>query len=174
MITAGEETYFAKTNNPIWQHHDPIVEIGKYSAIAGGVSFMGAGEHASVTHRKSVSNFPFFEQWGMDYSPSEMKGPILIGNDVWIGENAFIMDGITIGDGAIVGANAMVVRDVPPYAVVAGNPGEIKKYRFPGEVVEQLLQIKWWDWEKQVIMDRLNDFKDIDLFVKKYGTLNKP
>jgi virginiamycin A acetyltransferase len=76
---------------------------------------------------------------------------MVIGNDVWIGREAVIMPGVRIGDGAIIGARAQVTRDVPPYAVVVGNPGRVAKMRFPPETVEALLAIRWWDWEPERI-----------------------
>lgn len=67
-----------------------------------------------------------------------------IGNDVWIGHGAYIAAGITINDGAIVAAHAVVVKDVPPFAVVAGNPAVIKKWRFPTELISPMLKCAWW------------------------------
>ncbi len=74
-----------------------------------------------------------------------------IGSDVWIGTDAFLMPGIKIGDGAIVGARAVVTKDVPPYAIAGGNPAKILKYRFPQDMISELLKIKWWDWEDERI-----------------------
>lgn len=71
---------------------------------------------------------------------------IVIGNDVWIGEGALIRRGVTIGDGAVIGSRAVVVKDVPPYAIVGGVPARILKYRFPPEIVEELLRLKWWNY----------------------------
>lgn len=75
-----------------------------------------------------------------------------IGNDVWIGHGAYISAGVTIGDGAIVAAHAVVAKDVPPYAVVAGNPAVIKKYRLPAELISPILRSGWWrfaPWQMQ-------------------------
>lgn len=69
-----------------------------------------------------------------------------IGNDVWIGHGSFIKAGVTIGDGAIVAAHSVVVKDVPPFAVVAGNPAVVKKYRIPEKLIQPLLELKWWDF----------------------------
>ena len=74
-----------------------------------------------------------------------------MGNDVWIGQNATILPGVHIGDGAVIGANAVVAKDVPPYAVVVGNPAVIKKYRFDQETINLLLELKWWDKDIEVI-----------------------
>ena len=78
------------------------------------------------------------------------KGDIIIGNDVWIGYEAVILSGITIGDGAMIGTRAVVTKDVPPYAIVAGNPAKIIKYRFDDKRIKELLEEKWWD---KIILD---------------------
>ena len=74
-----------------------------------------------------------------------------IGNDVWIGANVTVIYGVTIGDGAVVGAGSLVTKDVPEYAIVAGNPAKILKYRFPNEIIKKLVEIKWWDCEPRVL-----------------------
>lgn len=76
---------------------------------------------------------------------------IIVGSDVWIGDNVFVKNGITIGVGAIVGANAVVTKDIPPYAVVAGNPAKVIKYRFESDFIEQLLATKWWLWRDDIL-----------------------
>lgn len=73
--------------------------------------------------------------------------PVTIGNDVWIGHQVIIKSGITIHTGAIVGAGAVVTKDVPPYAIVAGNPAKIIKYRFKPEVIDTLLSSEWWAYD---------------------------
>jgi hypothetical protein len=67
-----------------------------------------------------------------------------IGNDVWIGHGATVVAGVTVGDGAVVAQGAVVSRDVPPYAVVAGNPAVIKKFRLPPQLVSPMLRSRWW------------------------------
>jgi hypothetical protein len=71
---------------------------------------------------------------------------LIIGNDVWIGSNTTVMGGLTIGDGAVIAANAVVTHDVPPYALAAGVPAQIKKYRFEHSVIERLLAVRWWEF----------------------------
>ncbi|EMA06582.1 acetyltransferase (isoleucine patch superfamily)-like protein [Haloarcula vallismortis ATCC 29715] len=90
------------------------------------------------------------------------KGPITVGNDVWIGARATVLSGVTIGNGAIVGAGAIVTDDVDPYSVVAGVPAAHKKWRFREEIREELLEIKWWDWSEEKIQDN-EAFFDTDL-----------
>lgn len=78
--------------------------------------------------------------------PSSVQ-PVEIGNDVWIGHGAFIRPGTKINDGAIVAAHAVVTKDVPPYAIVAGNPARIVKYRFDQETIQRLLNASWWKYK---------------------------
>lgn len=75
------------------------------------------------------------------------KGDVDIGNDVWIAKEAVILSGVKIGDGAVIGAGAVAAKDVPPYAIVVGNPARIVRKRFDEETIQRLLQIKWWDWD---------------------------
>ena len=82
------------------------------------------------------------------------RGPISIGHDVWIGYKATILGGVTLGHGSVVAAHAVVTRDVPPYAVVAGNPARIVKYRFTDEIISMMLDIEWWDWPISLIREK--------------------
>ncbi|PWB24611.1 hypothetical protein DCO46_11265 [Flavobacterium sp. HTF] len=97
------------------------------------------------------------------------KGPIKVGNDVWIGAHSVILSGVTIGDGAIIASNSVINKDVPPYAIVGGSPARIIKYRFDKPTIDNLLKIKWWDWDLKKIkankelfltedLSNLNDF----------------
>jgi virginiamycin A acetyltransferase len=97
------------------------------------------------------------------------KGDIVIENDVWIGANSTIMSGITIHNGAIIAAGSTVTKDVPPYAIVAGNPGKVVKYRFNRKQIEDLLEISWWDWDENKIKESAMTIwsKDIDFFIEK-------
>jgi virginiamycin A acetyltransferase len=96
-----------------------------------------------------VTTYPFriFSQETIDGYADLPSRDTIVGHDVWIGHNATIMPGVTIGHGAIVAAESVVSRDVPPYAVVGGNPARIIRMRFEPHVVDTLLAIAWWDWE---------------------------
>ena len=126
--------------------------IGKYCSIGSGAVFMMAGNQG---HRMDwVSTFPFYYQANIfktSINAYEKAGDTRISNDVWIGSEAMIMAGITIGSGAIIAARAVVVKDVPPYTVVGGNPATIIKYRFNETQREELLKLKWWDWSETEI-----------------------
>lgn len=130
----------------LWDTSERIV-IGSFCSIANEVVIFGGGEHRVDW----ISTFPLRIAFGdslagKDGHPST-KGETNIGSDVWIGFRAIILSGVTIGDGAIIGAGAVVAGNVPPYAIVAGNPAKIIRYRFKPYVVDKLLQIRWWDWE---------------------------
>lgn len=116
--------------------------IGRYSSIARS-AFAATLDHPM--DRKSMHGY-FFNP-GLGYAEEEREySPLRIGNDVWLGHNSIIHSSVgEIGDGAVVGAGAVVFKDVPPYAVVVGNPGRVVRYRFDPETIAALLAEKWWD-----------------------------
>lgn len=106
---------------------------------------------------------------GMSYTDvdlfEENKKEVIIGNDVWIGQSVLIKPGVVIGDGAIIGAGAVVTKNVAPYAIVVGVPAQIIKYRFSDEQIKKLLNIKWWDKDKEWIEEKAYLFSDVDAFL---------
>jgi acetyltransferase-like isoleucine patch superfamily enzyme len=143
------------------------VSVGKYVSIASGVTFLLGANHKSGY----ITTYPIDrlnpEKTTAD---SNERGDLVIGNDVWIGYGATLIGGVKIGDGAIIGAHALVVDDVPPYAVVGGVPAHPFKYRFSSGQIEKLLAIRWWDWDKKTIQAREADIysTDTDSFITKY------
>lgn len=91
-----------------------------------------------------------------------------IGNDVWLGRNVIIINGVNIGNGVIAGAGAVITKDVPDYAVVAGIPATIIKYRFSEEQIRKLNKIAWWNWSREKIAQNYEDFYNVDTFIDKY------
>lgn len=123
------------------------VEIGSFCSIAHHVSvqeqFHNSQRTTTYFIERNLLNQP---------EPPEAlvsKGPIRIGHDVWIGAGAQVLSGVAIGDGAIIAAGAIVTRDVAPYAVVAGNPARLIRYRFGPDRIAQLLDVKWWHWSEE-------------------------
>lgn len=103
------------------------LRIGNFVSIAPEVKIFLSGEHQTNT----ASTFPFkVKMLGVSRHESISKGPVVIEDDVWIGFRAVILSGVTVGRGAVVGAGAVVSKDVPPYAIVVGNPAIIKRHRF--------------------------------------------
>ena len=88
---------------------------------------------------------------------------VRVGNDVWIGSRAMILGGVTVGDGAVVGAGAVVTKDVPAYAIVAGVPAKVIKYRFPDRLIELLMDFKWWYYPEDVLREHISRFQKKDI-----------
>ena len=152
-------------------YHYPVnherLSIGKFCSIACGARFQfNSANHAL----SSLSTYPFpifFEEWGLpvdDVSRAwDNKGDIVVGNDVWIGYEAVILAGVTIGDGAIIGARAVVAGDVPPYTIVGGVPARPIRKRFSDDVIEALLELRWWDWRPERIAANLDAIQSGDI-----------
>ena len=117
--------------------NDIKLEIGNYCSIAKGVTFILGGEHNIST----LSTYPFKSQIFAQGKEAKSKGSIIIKDDVWIGYNATICSGITIGQGAVIATGSIVIKDIPPYAIVGGNPAKIIKYRFPESIIQKLLEV---------------------------------
>lgn len=143
------KTYIVPPHHVIWYDDRkkdgsiPSINIGKYTSIGTNCSFILSNHNYKfVTTSPSPVNIWNHKQGNVS---SFCRGDINIGHDVWIGANVTIMDNVNIGHGAVVGACSVVTKDVPPYAIVAGNPAKIIKYRFTYEQIEKLLKIAWWD-----------------------------
>jgi chloramphenicol O-acetyltransferase type B len=134
----------------LWGNAGAQLKMGGYCSVAKGAQVMLGGEHRPDW----VTTYPFslvtegYRDWP---GHPRSKGDVIIGNDVWICHGAMILSGVTIGDGAVIGARALVARDVPPYAIVSGNPARVIKMRFPEDIVARLLTLKWWDWPQDRI-----------------------
>lgn len=139
------------------------INIGKFCSIAEGVIMDGGFNH----NTNFISTFPFFNRLGIGEQNVVCKGDINIGNDVWICEDVIIMSGVTIGDGAVIGAKSIVTKDIAPYSIVAGCPAKEIKKRFTNEQIEHLLNLKWWDWPIEKILNEIPTSTNIDNFLWK-------
>lgn len=154
--------------------------VGKYSALSETSIVMLGGEHAV----DRVTTWPHRIVWRMEGAGQDgipvHTGDTVIGNDVWLTQRTFVRSGVHIGDGAVIAAGAVVTKDVPPYAVVGGNPAKVLRYRFTEEQRAALLEIKWWDWTDEEVRDAvpLLAGTDIDEFIEyaraKKGVPAKP
>lgn len=146
-INLGCRTSIYGPNTQILSKINPIF-IGKYCSIASGVLII---EYAHNLKRVSTYYLNQNVFGGSVNDDLTSKGPIHIGNDVWIGANSIVLGGVTIGNGAVIAAGSIVNKDVPPYAIVVGNPAKIIKYRFPDERIRELESSLWWDWSYEEI-----------------------
>jgi virginiamycin A acetyltransferase len=160
-ISIGKHSYINEPYHSGWYDdarlisgEKPDINIGKYTSIGKNCQFI------STHHNyKSVSTHP-------DFGTVFSRGHIRIGNDVWIGMNVTIMDNVTIGDGAVIGAGSIVSSNIPPYAIAVGNPCRVVKYRFAEPLIRELLNIKWWDLEKDELLKLgIKDNTDICRFI---------
>lgn len=160
-IIVGDYTYCDDPRGPehfeenVLYHFDFVGDrlvIGKYCSIAANVKFiMNGGNHPTTW--MTTYPFPIFGEGWESAMPSEWptRGDTIVGNDVWIGYGATIMPGVRIGDGAIIATAAVVTKDVPPYAIVGGNPAQLLRYRFDEQTIARLLEIQWWDWDREKV-----------------------
>ncbi len=159
-MTLGTRSSVAKTGSDI----SAQITVGNYTSVGPYVQMHTLHQHACIQDRNLVSTA---QLEGYPHPYGEEK--ITIGSDVWLGRNTTLLGNITIGDGAIIGAFSVVAKDVPPYAVVVGNPAQIKRYRFTEEQIEKLLKIQWWNWSHDKIETNKADFLDITTFLLKHS-----
>ena len=170
VVQIGRHSYPSPPPVVAYRGDRVSVRIGSFTSIASGVEIVPGGGH----HVEWVTTYPVRLKFGLpgalqDGHP-ETKGPIVIGNDVWLGRNSLILSGVTIGDGAVVAAGAVVASDVPPYAIAGGVPAKVIRYRFSPEQIAALQRIRWWDWPDDVIAARVGELcgSDLDDFIAAY------
>ncbi|WP_207937571.1 CatB-related O-acetyltransferase [Pseudomonas sp. 51_B] len=118
-----------------------VGSIGRFCSISTGV-VLGQEKHTHPLNWLSTHPFQYTDT-GLEYTARFDLATI--GHDVWIGHAAMVMEGVSVGTGAVIATRSLVTKDVPPYAVVAGVPAKVIRYRFPPEVIERLLASQWWE-----------------------------
>ena len=187
-LNAGARIIKSTIRGPLFLNKNsqvgPDVTVGKYSGMNESCYIARAtmGSYCAIGARTALNPFNHPVDWlstnEFQYHPSsfnrvdeyndfrrlertpDMFKFSVIGNDVWTGHNVNVMGGVNVGDGAIIAAGSVVTKDVPPYAIVAGVPATIKRFRFSEKIVERLLELKWWDLELSDISGL--PFRDIE------------
>ena len=162
LIEVGEYSYYDdpdeptafETRNVLYHYGPEKLVIGRFCALGEGVRFIMNG----ANHRMDgPSTFPFpimGASWAEHFdliTGLPGRGDTVVGNDVWFGYRTTIMPGVRVGHGAIVASEAVVVDDVPDYAIVGGNPASLIRSRFSQADVARLLALAWWDWPAEHI-----------------------
>jgi chloramphenicol O-acetyltransferase type B len=158
----------------VWTRPDVVIKTGSFCSFASNIWIFIDGNHQINT----FSTYPFnrlfpevpLNNWGKE-------NPV-IGNDVWIGRDVVIYSGVTIGDGAVIAGQSVITKSVPPYAVVAGNPARIVKYRFDEQTIRDLLAVRWWNLPDDFIRKHLlpveGDIREVIRRCQEYNSDIQP
>jgi chloramphenicol O-acetyltransferase len=164
-VEIGDYSYINTNKN--WSTIESNVKIGKFCSIGPNVTIaLGNHNYNFITTHPILYNkkYKFIPN---NYDLDDKMEKTIIGNDVWIGANSNIKRGIKIGNGVVIAMNSVVTKDVPDYAIVAGVPAKIIKYRFDEKQIDVLLKSKWWDNDEETLKKQIEKFYNIDLFIKK-------
>ncbi len=183
----GEGTY--DNGALVFRWTEAPLRIGKYCSIANNVRFIvDEGYHTASgitsfpianTLFKEEKSLPDGEDKNTFLETVHQRQGITIGNDVWIGMGVHIMPGVTLGNGITVAANSVVTSssEIPDYSIIAGTPAKVIGMKHNAETIKKLNDIAWWNWDKNMIKERVKDFypsgktkeESIEQFIKKYG-----
>lgn len=136
---------------------EDCVDIGNYTSIGPEVMIVAGGNHDF----QKVSTYPLKQLIGGGPPEATSKGPVRIGHDVWLGSRVMVLSGVTIGNGAVIAAGSVVVKDIPAFAIAAGVPAKVLRYRFDKETIKKLEEIAWWEWTEKKIK------REMDLFYRR-------
>jgi phosphonate metabolism protein (transferase hexapeptide repeat family) len=171
--TFGDYSYVVNDSEIIY------TQVGKFCSIAAHVR-INPGNHpldrvmlSHVSYRSSAYGLgpddPGFFDW-------RRASPVTLGHDVWVGHGAVVLPGVRLGTGSAVGAGSIVTRDVPPFAIVVGNPARVLRLRFAEAEIEALERIAWWDWPHARLGTAMNDIRQLSAaeFCAKYDPGRAP
>lgn len=166
--TMGDYSYVVNDSSIVYSR------IGKFCSIAAHTR-LNPGNHP--LERVALHHFTYRSK-SYELGPEDdaaffewRRGhQVVLGHDVWIGHGATVLPGVSVGTGAAVGAGAVVSKDVPPFAVVVGVPAKVLRFRFEEEVREGLMELAWWDWDRDRLAGALEDFRGLGSreFLEKY------
>jgi phosphonate metabolism protein (transferase hexapeptide repeat family) len=165
--TFGDYSYLAGDGSIIYADIGKFCSIASHSRINPGNHPMQRVMQHHLTYRRRM--YGLGEADDEAFFDWRRAARVRVGHDVWLGHGAIVLPGVQVGNGAVVAAGAVVSHDVASYSVVAGVPARPIRARFPTHVVEQLEAIGWWDWSRDQLEARVDDFLDMDLFLEKYG-----
>jgi len=152
FVNIGDFTYYSNLTIPRFGAATKLF-IGKFCSLADNLTIVLGGEHRTDW----ITTYPFNDlarnSYGYIKGHPKSKGDVVIGNDVWIADSVKIMSGVHIGNGAVIGTNSLVTKDVSDYAIVAGNPAKLIRYRFDEETIKKLLEIAWWDCDLEMLSE---------------------
>lgn len=172
MATIGNMSYMMGTVLNVYLLNNSHVLIGNYCQIARDTVFEIGQNHVF----SGVSPYPFDQVLGEEnvfaHRAPVNKQQLVIGHDVWIGSGVRIIKAVKIGNGAIIGSGAAVTKDVPPYAIVGGNPAKIIRYRFAPEIIQALDKIKWWYWPLEKVKANRQYMENVEEFIARFGEKN--
>jgi virginiamycin A acetyltransferase len=143
------------------------VTVGNFSNVAPYAQMHGRTQHPCIAHPELA--FSGSGRAIPDAPKPISHDQITIGSDVWIGRNAVLLGGVCVGHGAIVGAYSVIAKDVPPYAVVVGNPAHVIRYRFDQSTITRLLALRWWDWDDDQIRERSSELLSVPALLSTWG-----
>ncbi len=166
--TLGDYSYIERDAEAIY------AEIGKFCAIAAAARINALNHPTERISQHKITYRPneYFTGAKLDkaFRAERMAQKVVIGHDVWIGHGAIILPGVQVGHGAVVAAGAVVTKDVPPYAIVAGVPARFVKWRFPPAISARIIALGWWEWEHDRLAQAVDDMRALsaEAFLAKY------
>ena len=174
-VTVGRHSYGYDENTFRIFMDGAGIEVGAFCSIAREARILAGSEHITTRATTFPLNALLFDPAGSNALDAIDKGTTRIGNDVWIGLGAIVLSGVAVGDGAVIGAGGVVSKAVPPYAIVAGNPAQIIRYRFDGATRRRLLALQWWEWSDEQIAALKPWFMgDVDSFLNEAERMHGP